>query len=92
MILISWAAGTPSACERSRTVTPDGTVTGPVGCAGVACLGLGSVRSRGWRESCRGRAAPLSMTTRRRAARRDSRGGGWGGWVCSVRWTLRQSV
>ena len=31
MILMIWAAGTPSACERSRTETPDGTVAGPVG-------------------------------------------------------------
>ena len=31
MILMIWTAGTPSACEKSRTVTPDGTVTGPVG-------------------------------------------------------------
>ena len=31
MILMIWTAGTPSACERSRTETPDGTVTGPVG-------------------------------------------------------------
>ena len=31
MILMIWAAATPSACERSWTVTPEGTVTGPVG-------------------------------------------------------------
>src|SRR3712207_8921377 len=31
MILMIWAAGTPSACDRSRTETPDGTVAGPVG-------------------------------------------------------------
>jgi len=31
MILMIWAAGTPSACERSLTVTPELTVTGPVG-------------------------------------------------------------
>ena len=34
-ILMIWAIGTPSACERSRTVTPDSTETGPVGCTGV---------------------------------------------------------
>ena len=28
---MSFGTGTPSACERSRTVTPDWTVTGPVG-------------------------------------------------------------
>jgi hypothetical protein len=31
MILMICAAGMPSAWEKSRTVTPDGTVTGPVG-------------------------------------------------------------
>ena len=38
MILMICAAGIPSACERSRTVTPDGTVTGPVG-ATTGCAG-----------------------------------------------------
>ena len=31
MILMICAAGVPSACDRSRTDTPDSTVTGPVG-------------------------------------------------------------
>ena len=67
MILMIWAAGTPSAWDRSRTETPDCTVTGPVGCVdsrrslrGVSC------RSRCCLASGRGRAAPLSITTRRR--------------------------
>ena len=39
-ILMSSCIVTPSACENSRTVTPDGTVTGPVGGAtSRACLG-----------------------------------------------------
>src|SRR5512138_3098870 len=61
-----WAIGTPSAPERSLTVTPDSTVTGPVGCAG-ACgrAGAWADRSRAARVS-RPRAAPPSMTTRRR--------------------------
>ncbi len=66
MILISWAAGTPSACEKSRTVTPDGTLTGPVGATTGCCVfGRCSVRSRAWRASGRGRDACVSMTTRR---------------------------
>jgi hypothetical protein len=40
-------------------------VTGPVGCGPGCDFGLGSVRSRDWRESWRGRAAPESITTRR---------------------------
>ena len=51
MILMIWAAGTPSACERSRTETPDGTVAGPVGGA-TSCFsrfGVASVRPRAWR-------------------------------------------
>jgi hypothetical protein len=57
--------GTPSACERSRTVTPDCTVTGPVGGAvGCCCFGRASWRSRAARAS-RWRAAPPSITTRR---------------------------
>ena len=65
MILMIWAAGMPSACDRSLTVTPEGTVAGPVGCGPGCDFGRGSVRSRDWRESWRGRAAPVSMTTRR---------------------------
>src|SRR5215218_9787097 len=65
MILMIWAAGTPSACERSRTETPDGTVAGPVGGA-TSCfsrLGVASVRPRAWRGL--GRLLPPSITTRR---------------------------
>src|SRR5436190_8014175 len=65
MILMIWAAGTPSAWDRSLTDTPEGTVTGPVGCGPGCDFGRGSVRSRACRESWRGLAAPLSMTTRR---------------------------
>ena len=67
MILMICAAGIPSACERSRTVTPDGTVTGPVG-ATTGCAGpLVSRRSpRPWRWSRPpGALPPWSMTTRR---------------------------
>src|SRR5436305_231530 len=65
-IVISFGTGTPSAWERSLTVMPDSTVTGPVGGAtGVFSFGLTSVRSRAWRPSWRGRAAPVSITTRR---------------------------
>ena len=46
MILMIWAAGTPSAWERSLTETPEGTVTGPVGAGPGALFGRGSVRSR----------------------------------------------
>src|SRR4029077_7487765 len=56
----------PSACERSRTLTPDSTETGPVG--GAAGGALGSRRCASGR-ACRwsrGRAAPWSITTRRR--------------------------
>src|SRR5215218_11495997 len=65
MIFMIWAAGTPSAWDRSLTDRPEGTVTGPVGAGPGAAFGRGSVRSRAWRESWRGLAAPLSMTTRR---------------------------
>src|SRR4051794_32022570 len=68
MILMICAAGMPSACERSRTVTPDGTVTGPVGWMTGCCdFGFASWRSPArWRLSPgRGRWLPLSMTTRR---------------------------
>ena len=68
-ILIRFGIGTPSACDRSRTVTPDSTETGPEGCAGVVGRASRRVPScwppRAWRGSCRGRAAWLSMTTRR---------------------------
>jgi hypothetical protein len=48
------------------TVTPDWTVTGPVGwTTSRGCFGLASVRSLAWRASGRGLAACESMTTRR---------------------------
>ena len=61
-----WDIGTPSAPDRSLTVTPDSTVTGPVGGAG-ACWRGGACcdRSRAARAS-RPRALPPSITTRRR--------------------------
>ena len=65
-ILMSSGIGTPSACERSLTVTPDSTVTGPVGgAAGAAAAAAQAARSRsrGWRPWLR--APPPSMTTRR---------------------------
>ena len=40
MILMICGIGTPSACEKSRTVTPDWTLTGPVGGA-TGCVRLG---------------------------------------------------
>ena len=66
--LISSATEVPSACEKSRRVTPDSTVTGPVG--GATSRGVfgwrGSARSPG---RCRcpapGRPLPASITTRR---------------------------
>src|SRR5207245_3900266 len=65
MSMMIFGAGTPSAWERSRTVAPDGTVTGPVGAtASRGCFGRWS-RSRAWRAASRGRSAPVSMTTRR---------------------------
>ena len=55
MILMIDATGIPSACESSLTVTPDWTVTGPVGTTtSRGCFGWRSVRSRAWRESGRG--------------------------------------
>ena len=60
---------TPSACEKSRRVTPDSTVAGPVGGAtSRGCLGPRSAgRSDGrWRWPVPGRPLPWSMTTRRR--------------------------
>src|SRR5262245_60798940 len=61
-----WDIGTPSAPERSLTVTPDSTVTGPVGGAGACWRGAACCdRSRAARAS-RPRAAPPSITTRRR--------------------------
>ena len=66
MILMIDATGIPSACESSLTVTPDWTVTGPVGTTtSRGCFGWRSVRSRAWRESGRGLLACESMTTRR---------------------------
>ena len=64
-ILMSSGIGTPSACERSLTVTPDSTVTGPLGGGAGGWRGGGGAdpRSRGWRPWLR--APPPSMTTRR---------------------------
>src|SRR5215468_602152 len=55
----------PSAAERSLTVTPEGTLTGPVGGATACFGGRCSCRSRAWRGLSRGLAAALSITTRR---------------------------
>ena len=56
----------PSACERFWTVIPDSTVTGPVcGTISRGVFGWRGVSSRRWRESWRGRPAPVSITTRR---------------------------
>ena len=60
---------TPSACEKSRSVTPDSTVTGPVGATtSRGCRGPRSAgRSPGrWRWPWPGRPPPWSITTRRR--------------------------
>src|SRR6188474_1443977 len=65
-ILMIWDIGTPSAPERSLTVTPDSTVTGPVGGGGGGVRGAACCeRSRAARPS-RPRALPPSITTRRR--------------------------
>src|SRR5712691_10008454 len=67
-ILMMSPIETPSACEKSRRLTPDSTETGPVGgAAGARVLSRRGASSRPrppWRGS-RGRAAWLSMTTRR---------------------------
>src|SRR6478752_10687030 len=55
----------PIAAERSLTVTPEGTLTGPVGGATGCFGGRASWRSRAWRAFSRGRFAALSITTRR---------------------------
>src|SRR5436190_22537424 len=66
MNMMILGAGTPSACERSRTVTPDGTVIGPVGATtSRGVLGRDASRSRCCCRASRGRAAALSITTRR---------------------------
>ena len=54
MILMICATVMPSAAERSLTLTPDGTVTGPVGAATGCCRGwtlVAALRSRAWRPS-----------------------------------------
>src|SRR5581483_10757512 len=56
----------PSACERSRTLTPDSTETGPVGGGAGGRGSRGRLSWRAWRCSREGRAPPWSMTTRRR--------------------------
>src|SRR5436305_6769700 len=60
---------TPSAGEKSRSVTPDSTVAGPVGA--TTSRGWRGVRSAGlspgrWRCPVPGRPPPPSITTRRR--------------------------
>src|SRR3954452_7744385 len=55
----------PIAAERSLTVTPEGTLTGPVGGATGCFGGRASWRSRAWRAFSRGLLAALSITTRR---------------------------
>src|SRR5207249_10079764 len=66
MNMMILGAGTPSAWERSRTVTPDGTVIGPVGATtSRGVLGRDASRSRCCCRASRGRAAALSITTRR---------------------------
>src|SRR5262245_46947918 len=64
-ILMSSGIGTPRACERSLTVTPDSTVMGPDGGGAGAWRGCGGAddRSRAWRPALR--PPPPSMTTRR---------------------------
>src|SRR6266536_2005297 len=66
-IVMMFGIETPSACERSRTLTPDSTAAGPVGATGAwrGSRRWPSCWPRAWRGSCRGRAAWLSMTTRR---------------------------
>ena len=45
--MMIFGAGTPSACDRSRTVTPDCTETGPVtGATSRGVLGRAASRSR----------------------------------------------
>src|SRR3954453_9140350 len=66
MNMMIFGAGTPIAWERSRTVTPDSTVTGPViGATSRGVFGRAASRSRCCCRASRGRAAALSMTTRR---------------------------
>ena len=70
MILMIWATGIPSACERSLTLTPEGTVTGPVGAAGALSRGRASARGIRRVPGAPGlpppaREAWLSITTRR---------------------------
>ena len=67
-------------------MTPDGTVTGPVGgTTGAATSAAAPAGRAPARASWRGRAAPVSITTRRlrRPAGRPG-GAGSGGLVCSV--------
>ena len=67
MILMISGTETPSAAEKSLTVAPELTLTGPVGCAAPAAAARGRAvfwpRAAG--ASGRGRAACVSMTTRR---------------------------
>src|SRR5215213_10826500 len=66
-ILMMFGSGTPSACERSRTETPDSTLMGPLGGGAGGPLVRPSGRSGAFRRSPGrppGEPAP-SMTTRR---------------------------
>ena len=84
-ILMICAIVTPSAADRSLTVTPDSTVTGPVGWTGACWRGAACCeRSRAARAS-RPRAAPPSITTRLRGLPGRRRAGGSGDSVCWVR-------
>src|SRR3954453_5476398 len=66
-ILMMLGIGVPSACDRSRTLTPDSTETGPVGgAAGGRGSRLRWASGRACLCSREGRAPPWSMTTRRR--------------------------
>ena len=60
MILMICGDRDPERLREVRTVTPDWTVTGPVGGDDLAPLlaAACSPRSRAWRASWRGRAAP----------------------------------
>ena len=78
---MSSGIGTPSACERSLTVTPDSTVIGPVG-GGAGPGEAGAARRAtvaGLRPDCA--PPPPSMTTRRFRPPGPPRGES-GDWVC----------
>ena len=84
MILMISGTETPRAAESSLTVAPELTLTGPV-CAGARCCAGRSVfcASRCGRSAGRGRAACVSMTTRR--LRRPPRAAARPQWSLAVR-------